>query len=138
MFGGVFDDVGRRVHDALGALAPDVLGAPVPAFPAVRVAHLEGESAQVLQQHAGVAVGRIQGLALPVSVTLQKDGIDAVGLVHPPDFAGDELAGLIPGDALVFTFAPVVGIAVAVGIPVHPLEGVLDPVRGVDAFFVGQ
>jgi hypothetical protein len=98
----------------------------------------EGETAQVLQQHAGVAVGRIQGLALPVSVTLQEDGIDAVGLVHPPDFAGDELAGLFPGDALVFTFAPVVGIAVAVGIPVHPLEGVLDPVRGVDAFFVGQ
>jgi hypothetical protein len=37
-----------------------------------------------------VAVGRVDGLALTVAVTLHQDGVDAIGSMHPLDFSGDE------------------------------------------------
>ena len=138
MFDGVFDDIGRRIHDALGTLAPDVFGAPVPAFPAVGVAHLQGEAAQVFEQNAGMAVRSVDGLAFTVAVALHEDGIRPVLLVHPADFAGDEFRRLVPGDADEFGLAAILGIAFAVRIPVDSLHRVGDAVWRVDPFLIAE
>ena len=98
VLGDVFDEVGRRRHHALEALAPDVLGAPVPAFPAVRVADLLGEAAHHVEQAGLVAVGGMDGLALAVAVALGQDGERAVFLVDAPDLGGDDVGRLVPGD----------------------------------------
>ena len=81
VLGDVFDEVGGRGHHALEALAPDVLGAPVPALPAVRVADLLGEAAHHVEQAGLMAVGRVDGLVLAVAVTLGQDGERTVVLV---------------------------------------------------------
>ena len=85
-----------------------------------------------------MSMGRIDGFALPVAVTLQQNGIHAVSLVNPPNFTGDELRCLIPGNPFVFTFTAGLGIAVSVGIPIHALKGIFDPVGRIHPFFVGQ
>ncbi len=119
-------------------LAPDVPGTPVPALPAVRVAHLLGEAAHLVEEQGGAAVRRVDELALAVTVALHQDGQRPVLLVDPLDLGGDKIGGLVPGDAHVLALATVLRIALALWIPVHPLEGVLDPVGRVGPLLVGE
>ena len=135
----VVHDVVVGGHHADEALAPDVLGAPVPAFPAVGVADLLGEAAQLVQEQRGAAVGSMHHLALAVAVALHQDGQRPVLFADALDLVGDEAGGLVPGDAHVLALAPVLRVAVsALGVPVHPLQGVLDAVGRVGPLLVGQ
>ena len=138
MLGDVLDEVGGRRHHALEALAPHVLGAPVPALPAIRVADLLGEAAHHVEQAGLMAVGSMDGLVLAVAVALRKDGQRAVFLVDPLDLAGDDVGGFVPGEPHVLALATVLRVALAVGIPVHALHGELDPVGREGALLVGQ
>ncbi len=142
----VVHDVVGRVHHADQPFAPDVPGAPVPAFPAVRVAHLLGETAHLVEEQGGAAVRGMDELAFPVAVALYQDGEGAVLLVDAPDLAGDEVGGFVPGDAHVLALAPVLriaspgagGIGSALRVPVHALERVLHPVGRVGTLLVRQ
>ena len=138
VLGDVLHHVVGGGHHADEALAPHVLGAPVPAFPAVRVPDLLGEAAHLVEEQGGAAVGSVDHLALAVAVALHQDGQRSVFLVHALDLGGDEVGRLVPGDPHELALAPVLGVALAVGIPVHPLEGVLDPVGRVGPLLVGQ
>ena len=124
----VVHDVVVRGHHADEALAPHMLGAPIPAFPAVGVADLLGEAAQLVEEQRGAAVRRMDHLALAVAVALHQDGQRAVCVADALDLVGDELCGLVPGDAHVLALAAVLRVALALRVPVDPLQGVLDPV----------
>ena len=130
-------DVQLGRHHALEPMAPHVLGAPVPALPAVGLADLEGEAAHLVEQAGAVAVWRVDGLALAVAVALDQDRRRAVLLVDPGDLLGDDVRRLVPGDADVLALAAVLRVPLAVGIPVDALERVLDAVGGVGALLVG-
>jgi len=76
-----------------------------------------------------VAVGRVDGLALAVPVSLRQDGERAVFFVDAPDLGGDQVGRFVPGDPLVLALAAILGITLAVGVPIDPLHGELDTVR---------
>ena len=128
VLGDVVHDVVGRVHHAHQTLAPDVPGAPVPALPAVRVTHLLGKAAHLVEEQGGATMRGMDELAFTVAVALHQDGQRTVVLVHALDLGRDEVGGLVPGDAHVLALAPILRVALPVGVPVDPLEGVLDPV----------
>ena len=145
VLGDVGIEVGGRHHLAHRLAAPDVLGAPVLAFPAVQVAHLDGVAAQQRQQPVGAAVAGAEVLALAVHVGLGEHRLGAVGRADPLQLGGHQLGGLVPGDAHVLARAAVLGVAAAraggawgaVRVPVDALERVAHPVLGVDPLLVG-
>ena len=134
----VLHDVVGRAHHPDEALAPDVLGPPVPALPAVRVADLLGEAAHLVEEQRGAAVRGVDHLALAVAVGLHEDGQGAVLLVDPADLGGDQVGRLVPADAHELALAAVLRVPLAVGVPVDPLERVLDPVGRVGPLLVGE
>ena len=120
----------HRIH------APGVLGAPVPALPAVGLAGLLEEAARQVQQVRLAAVGGMDVLRLAVAVGLGQDGERTGFLLNALDLGGDEVACLVPRDAHVLRRAAVLGVALAVRVPVHALERVRDAVRRVGARLV--
>ena len=137
VLGDILDDVGRDGLHAYRIHAPHMLGAPVPSFPAVWLARLLQEAADQAQQVGLAAVGRVNALRLAVAVGLCVDGERAGLLVHALDFFGNDVACLVPRDPHVFRHAAVLGVALAVGIPVNALERIRDAVFGVRTHLVG-
>ena len=145
VLGDVGVEVGGRHHLPHRLAAPHVLGAPVLAFPAVQVAHLDGVAAQQREQAVGAAVAGAEVLGLAVHVGLGEHGLGPVGLLHAPQLGRHQLGGLVPGDAHVLARAPVLGVAPAGAdgprrpsrVPVHALERIAHPVLGVDPLLVG-
>ena len=93
--------------------APDVLGAPVIAFPAVGVAHLLGppSPAKVFADHVEEIVPpEVQGLqisALAVTVGLHQNGLHrAVFLANALELIDDDVERLIPTDPRIAAAAP--------------------------------
>ena len=109
------------MHHTHDALAPDMLGAEVPAFPAIRVSDHLGKAADFIQQQTGLAVRGIDGLAFAMAVTLKHDRQRTVFLMNSLDFIGDKSGGFIPGDSDEFALAAVLGISFAFGVPVNSL-----------------
>ena len=137
----VLGDVGVEVgggHLTHRLAPPHVLGPPVPPLPGVHVAHLEGVPPHEGQQPVGTAVAGGHPLALAVHVALAQHRLRTVGLLHPLELIGTDLGGLVPGDAHILALAPVLGVSLPLGVPVHPLEGVLHPVGGVHPALVPQ
>ncbi len=141
----VHDVVGRQAQSVL-AVAPHVLGAPVPTFPTVGVPHHLGEAAGQGQEVHHDAVDAVHRLGLSVSVAVSAYGKRPVLRVHPPDLVGDDRSRLVPADAHELALAPILGIAPAgtggarspFGIPVDSLQRILDAVGRVDPLLVGQ
>ena len=138
VLGHVGDEVGLGGHLAHRLTAPDVLGAPVPPLPGVHVAHLQGIAPHEGEQPVGAAVGGGHVLALAVHVRLAQHRLGAVGLLHAQQLVGADLGGLVPADADVLGLAPVLGVALPLGVPVHPLQGIAHPVSGVHPGLVAQ
>ncbi len=118
--------------------APEVLVAPPPAFPAVRLADLQGEAAPLAQQLATGAVAGLHDLVLTVLVALVEQRGGAVLRLDALHLAGDDVERLFPGDALVLAHAAVLGVALAVGVEVDAHHRVADAGRRVDALLVGD
>ena len=118
--------------------APEVLAAPPPAFPAVGLADLQGVAAPQRQQLAAGAVAGLHHLVLAVLVALIEKGGRAVLLLDAVHLADDGVQRLVPGDAHVLALAPVLRVALAVGVPVDPLHGIADAGRRVDPLLVGD
>ena len=123
--------------EGLAVAAPDVLGSPVPAFPAVRLPGLNRKAAQQVQQVRLAAMRGVNNFTFPVSVALGKDGCRTVFLIDAFEFLGDEVGCLIPGNPHIFGLAAVLRIAFAFRVPVHALQREFDPVRRGDPFFIG-
>ncbi len=83
-------------------------------------------------------VGTVHDLGLAVTVTVGEDAARPVLLVDPPDLVGDDVGRLVPTDAHVLALAPILRIPFPLGIPVHSLEGIFDPVRRVDPLLIGK
>lgn len=115
-----------------------VLAAPVPALPAVGLARLQGVAAHEVHELGGAAVARVHDLRLTVAVALDEDGGVSVGIDAAGDLRRDDVGRLIPADALVLADAAVLGVALAVRVPVHALQRVGNAVLGIDAVLVGQ
>ena len=113
VLGDVVEQVVGRHGVALDALSPHMLGAPVPALPAVGVAHGLRIAAHLLHQQHLAGVGTVHALGLAVAVTVAENGVGPVGLAYPLDLAGDEGGRLVPGDAPVLALAPVLDVALA-------------------------
>ena len=131
-------DVGDRHHLPQALAAPGVLGAPVPALPAVGVAGLQRVASQQPEQAPVAAVRSVDDRRLAVPVGLGEDRLHAVLLFDPLDLAHDYVQGFFPGDTLVLAAATVLRVPLAVRVPVHPLQGIKDPIRGVDAVLVPE
>ena len=116
--GDVGVEVGRRHHLAHRLAAPHMFGAPVLAFPAVQVAHLDGVAAQERQEPVGAAVAGAQVLGLAVHVGLGEHRFGPVRRADPLQLGGHQLGRLVPGDAHVLARAAVLGVAAAG--PVEP------------------
>src|SRR5687767_6804307 len=58
-----------------------------------------------------------------------------IAALEPLDFAGDQIEGLLPGDAHISGFAAVARIALAVRIEVDALHRVKQPIGGIDDGF---
>ena len=136
--GDVRIDVGGVRHQSERLAAPEVLGPPVPALPAVRVAHLQRAAAQELQELDLAAVRPVHHLGLAVSVGLGEHGRRSVGVDDPLQLTDDDVQRLVPGDPDVAALAAVLRVALSVGVPVDPLQRIRDPVRRVDALLVAQ
>ncbi len=134
----VVHDIVVGSHHADVALTPHVLRAPVPAFPAVGVADLLREAAHLVEQQRGAAVRRMHHLALTMAVLLNEDGQRTVRVADACNLVGDDLRSLLPGDAHELALAAILRVALALRIPVDPLQRELDPVRRIGALFVGQ
>ena len=137
----VLGDVQKKVADVAFAhrvAAPDVLGAPVPPFPAVGVARLEREAAQDGHEAHLAAVRGMDGLRLAVAVTLAEHGVVAVFLLDAAQLLRDDVGGLVPRDALELALAAVARVALAIRVPVHALQGIQDAVVGIGALLVGE
>ena len=138
VLGDVLDDVvlqrvlPERVH------APDVLGAPVPAFPAVGLARLQRVGADEVEHAALAAVRRMDELRLAMAVELAQDGGRAVRVMHALDLFRDEVARLVPRDAHVAAGAARLRMALAMRVPVLAAHRVGDAVLGVHALLVGE
>lgn len=108
-----------------------VHGAPVPAFPTVRIRGDPREADQV-----GEARQRAEVVAhvAPLMVRRHRegDGTGAVNALLPVDLLGDDVQGLVPADAHVSGLAAVLRIALAVGVEVDPFHRVKDALVGVD------
>ena len=119
-------------------VAPQVLGAPVPALPRIGLARLDGGAAQKLQQLHHGAVARVHDLRLAVAVLLHQDGAGAVHVVLALDFLGDDVGGLVPADALVLGDAARFRVAVPLRVPVLADERVRDAVARERVLLVGH
>src|SRR4030042_718444 len=115
-----------------------MLGAPVPAFPAIRVPHLLGKAPHHIEEPSLVAVRGMDGLAFAVPVSLHQDGKWAVLFMLPFHFVGDDSGGFFPGNSLILAFTAILGVSLAVGVPIDPLQGVLNPIRGIGPFLISQ
>ena len=119
---------------------PEAVGvrrAPVPAFPAVGVVQDVGEPDEV--EEPGPGRGPVPEVA-PV-VVRGGSGRDRLRPVVGADalhLAGDEVQRLVPADPLVAGLAPVLRVPLPVGVEVHPLHRVEDPLVRVDARAFGQ
>ena len=119
---------GRGVAHAVAVM---VHGAPVPAFPAVRVddhlgmadgVHEAEIGAQVI---ADVAPGVVRAVAA-------QDGAVAVFPFYPLDFPGDDVQGLVPTDAFVSRDAALLAVARPVRVEIHAFHGIQQAVPGID------
>ena len=127
-----------RGHLADGLAAPDVLRAPVPAFPGVHVPHLQRVAAHQRQQTVRAAVARGHALSFAVHVALAEHGLRAVSLLHPDELVRTDLRGFVPGDADVLALSAGLRVPLALRVPVHALQRVLHAVRGVHAALIAQ
>jgi hypothetical protein len=113
------------------AETPHVHATPVPAFPAVRVVVCVGDPHHV--HEAEVRAVPVAHVAPHVVRTgRSQDGGWPCLVLDAIDLGDQHVDGLIPGDPLVSGFAAVLDVALTVGVEVHPLHGVLDPLVGVD------
>ena len=138
VLGHVGDQIGLRGHLAHRLAAPDMLGAPVPALPGVHVAHLQGIAAHQGQQTVGTAVAGRHILALAVHIGLAQHRLGAIGLLHAHQLVGADLGRFVPADADILALAAILGIALPLGVPVHPLQGIADAVLGVHPGLIAQ
>ena len=144
--------VGRPEHDHVAALqavlhgavgfrladpqrvAPVMHGAPVPAFPGIRVVmharHADriGEAEQRREVVADIAPGMMRAVR-------ERDGAGPVLAFLPLDLGGNEPDRLLPGDAHIAGFAAVLRIALAIGIEVDTLHRIEQPVGRIDDRF---
>ena len=138
VLGDIVHDVIRGQAKAVLPVSPHVLGAPVPAFPAVGVAHGLGVAAHQLEEVHHHPMDSVNGLGLAVPVTVRENAERAVLRVDALELVGDERRCLVPTDADKLALAAVLRIALAVGVPVDAFERVLDAVRGVDPLLVRE
>ena len=122
-----------------GVEAPDVLGAPVIAFPAVRIADLlrPPAPAEVLLDHVEEVVApemqRLQVAALPVAIGLDQDRLHrAVLVADAVQLLDHDVERPVPADARIAAAAAHLGIRL-VRAPVVAQQRILDPGRGMDA-----
>ena len=135
VLGDILDDVvGNGLH-ADGIHAPDMLGTPIPALPGVWLTSLLQKAARERQQVGLATMRRVNGLGLSMAIGLRVDGERAAFVLNPLDL-GNDVASLIPGDALVLGNATVLRIALTVGIPIDALQGVRNAILGVGAHLV--
>jgi hypothetical protein len=80
----------------------------------------------------------MHGLDLAMPIGLGQHGIRPIFLNDSLKFLDDQLDRFFPGDANILTLAPVLGVSLTGGIPIHPLERVQNAVRRIDALFIGQ
>ncbi len=66
----------------------------------------------------------MNSLGFPMSIAVAEHGIGPVFFLYPLNLIGDNGGGFIPGNPLIFALAPVLRISLAVGVPVHPLQGI--------------
>ncbi len=127
----ILDPAVARRHADAHRIAEVVHGAPVPALPAVRVGGDPGEADQVGETHQRAQV--IADVApLVVRRHREGDGTRPVDALLPVDLLGDDVQRLVPADAHVAGLAPVLGIALAVGIEIHPLHRMKDALVRID------
>ena len=119
--------IGFRLAHAQ-AMAPVMDRAPVPAFPAIRVVVDLGMADRVLEavQRAQVIADIAPGMVRPMADRHHAGTVFPLGAL---DLAGDNADGLVPGNPLIARFAPVLGIAFAIGVEIDPFHGIEQPVR---------
>ena len=112
-------------------VAPVVRGAPVPAFPAVRIM-MDGrvtdgiaEAVQSAEVIADMAPGMMRAVR-------DGHGARAMIVLHAFDLAGDQVERLRPRDADIFRLATVLRIALAVRVEVDALHRVEQTVGRID------
>mgnify|MGYP007025180061 CR=1 FL=1 len=133
----ILDDVVLLVLLAERVHAPDVLGAPVPAFPRIGVARLHGVAASLgaagsdgpltvtvhpevvrqldsgllecylVEQVALGTAGTVDGLDQMVPVRLHEDRVQAIRFLNAQHLGRDDIGRLVPADPFVLALAPV-------------------------------
>ena len=83
-------------------------------------------------------MGRMDALALIMSIFLDKDTARAILLVYPFNLIGDDLCSFVLGNPAVFALALVFWMLSAFRILVNPDQGSLDPVGRIGTLFVGK
>ena len=73
-----------------------------------------------------------------VAVRLHEDGVQAVGLLDAQHFLRNDVGGFVPADAHILAAPPVLRVALALRVPVHPLHGVQDAVGRIHPLLVGE
>src|SRR5208337_3891818 len=133
----ILDPAIARRHSNAHRIAEMVHGTPVPALPAIRVGRDSGEADQIGEAHERAEV--IPHVSpLVVGRHGKGDGTGAVDALLPVDLLGNDIQRLVPANTHIARLAPVLGIALAVGIEIHPLHGVQDALVRIDQGFQRQ
>ena len=138
VFGNVFDYVVLLVLLPEWVHAPDMLGAPIPAFPAVGLAGLQGEPAAQIEQMGNAAVARVHHFRLAVAVNFAQDCLRGIFIMHALDFGCDDFCCFVPADAFITACAAILRIAFPRWVPVNALHRVGDAVFRIDALLVAK
>ena len=129
IFGDILEQVVLMSVLAQRLLAPSVLCTPVPTFPRVRLASLHGKTTGHIQQVCHAAMGAMQRASLAMAIGLSENGVAAVGLINAHDLGSNDVGGFVPADALELALATVLGMTLALRIPVHTLQRERNAVR---------
>ena len=127
MLQGIFQQVVLFGHTQAPEETIGMGGAPVPAFPAVRIVedrrianHVEKtvKGAHLVAHDAPVVVGGCHACERRRSI----------GFPDPVDLGPHHVQRLVPADSLVRRLAPILWVPGPVRVKIHPLHGISDPV----------
>ncbi len=109
------------------AVAPVMDGAPIPAFPAIRVMMQMGHADRITEpvERAEVITDIAPGVMRAMRVGYRARAMDALLALN---FGRDDINRLIPGNPFIARNTAILGVAFAIGIEIHPFHGISQPV----------
>lgn len=138
MLGDILEQISLIDLHSHGLIAPDMLAAPIPAFPAIGLPGLQRIATAKVEEVCLRSMGRVDDLRLAMTVRLAQNRKRAIGVVDALYLVRDQLRRLIPANLDILGLAPVLGVSLAVRIPIDALHRMQNAILGIDSLLVAD